>query len=71
MALLNNSHNNCHRNYMNRIFLQTHMFRSIDLCVLRDACNELFCISGDFDASWTPGAVTTKSLSMSPGYLDS
>ena len=29
-ASLNNSHNNCHRNYMNGIFLQIHMFRSID-----------------------------------------
>ena len=29
-ASLNNSHNNCHSNYTNRMFLQKHMFRSID-----------------------------------------
>ena len=29
--------------------------RSIDLCVLRDACYELFCVFGDFYASGTQG----------------
>ena len=43
----NKSHNNFHRNYANGIFLQVHMFRSIDqslgnLCVLWDTCYELF-----------------------------
>ena len=31
-VLLSNSHNNCHRNYTNRILL-THMFRSINLLI--------------------------------------
>ena len=30
--------------------------RSIDLCVLRDACHELFCVIGDFYASGTQDA---------------
>ena len=34
-ASLNNSHNNCHRNYMNGIFYKyTSSDRSMDLCVL-------------------------------------
>ena len=37
--------------------------RSIDLCVLRDACHELiFYIFGDFYASGTQDAELTKSL---------
>ena len=45
----NNSHyNNYHRNYTNRIFLQQHMGRLINLCMLWDACQELFCIFKDF-----------------------
>ena len=60
-------HNNCHSNYTNRIFLQRHMFRSIDLYVLRDACHELFCVFKDFYASGTQDAEVTKSLiCMSP-----
>ena len=51
-----NSQNNCHRNYTNGIFLQIHMFRSIDLCILRDACHELFWIFGDSSASGTQHA---------------
>ena len=31
-VLLSNSHNNCHRNYTNRILL-THMFRSINVLI--------------------------------------
>ena len=37
-ALLNNSHNNCHRNYTNGIFLQIHMFRSIDQSLHPTGC---------------------------------
>ena len=36
--------------------------RSIVLCVLRDACHELFCVFGDFYASGTQDAEVTKSL---------
>ena len=36
--------------------------RSIILCVLRDACHELFCVVGDFYASVTQDAEVTKSL---------
>ena len=57
-----NSQNNCHRNYTNGIFLQIHMFRSIDLCILRDACHELFWIFGDSSASGTQHAGVTISL---------
>ena len=38
-ASLNNSHNNCHRNNMNGIFLQLQMFRSIDQSLHPTGCN--------------------------------
>ena len=38
--------------------------RSIVLCVLRDACHELFCVFGDFYASVTRDAEVTKSLQL-------
>ena len=38
------------------------MFSSIDLCILRDACHELFCVFGDFYASGRQDAEITKSL---------
>ena len=37
--------------------------QSIDLCILRDACHELFCIFGDFYTTGTQDAEVTKSLS--------
>ena len=46
---------------MNRIFYKN-IFRSIDLCVLRDASVELFCVFGDFYASGTQDAEVRKSL---------
>ena len=45
-----------------RIFLQTRMFRSIDFCVLRDACRELFLPLGICFALGTQDAEVTKSL---------
>ena len=36
--------------------------RSIDLCVLQDACYELFCVFKDFYASETQDIEVTKSL---------
>ena len=36
--------------------------RSIILCILRDACHELFCIFGDFYALGTQDREVTKSL---------
>ena len=38
------------------------MFRSIDLCVLRDVCQEICCVFGDFHGSGTQKAEVTKSL---------
>ena len=38
-ALLNNSHNNCHRNYTNETFLQIHMFRSVNQYLWMHAMN--------------------------------
>ena len=38
--------------------------RLIDLCILRDACHELFCIFGDFYASGMQDAEVTKSLTV-------
>ena len=38
------------------------MFSSIDLCILRDACHELFCVFADFYASGRQDAEITKSL---------
>ena len=63
-ATLNNSLSNCHGNYMNRIFLQKHMDQMINLCVLWDACNELFCIFKDFYVSGMQDAAVTQSLSQ-------
>ena len=40
------------------------MFRSIDLCVLRDACHELICAFGNFFASGTQDAKLPKSLEV-------
>ena len=36
--------------------------QSIDLCILWDACHELFCIFGDFYVSGMQDAEVTKSL---------
>ena len=44
------------------ILQKTSSDRPIDLCVLRDACHELFCVLGDFYASGTQGAEVTKTL---------
>ena len=41
--------------------------RLINLCILRDACHELFCIFGDFYASGMQDAEVTKS----PAVLNS
>ena len=38
---------------------------SIDLCVLRDAYHELFCVLGDFHAWGTQGTEVAKSLNLS------
>ena len=40
------------------------MFRSIDLCVVRDACHELICAFGNFYASGTQDAKLPKSLEV-------
>ena len=55
--MLNNSHNNCHRNYTNGIFLQICSDQLIDLCVLQDTCHELFCVFGVF---YSPGTQNTE-----------
>ena len=53
-----------------QLFLQihVHMFksidRSIDLCVLWDACHELLCIFSDFNASDTQDAEVTEALTL-------
>ena len=58
-ASLNNSHKNSHRNHTNRIFYEN----IIDLCIPRDACQELLCVFGDdFYASGMQDAEVTKSL---------
>ena len=41
---------------------KTSSYQSIDLCVLWNACNLLFCIFGDFYASGMQDAEVTKSL---------
>ena len=61
---LNNSHGNCHRKYTNRIFLQKHMDQLINLCVLSEACHELFCVFKDFYVSGTQDVEETQSLSQ-------
>ena len=38
----------------------------IILCVLQDACRELFCVLRDFYASGTQDAEVTKSLPVTP-----
>ena len=43
--------------------------QSIDLCIVGDACHELFCVFGDFHLSRTQHAEVTKSLLH--GYLRS
>ena len=69
-ASLNNSHNNCHRNYTNRRDISTNtcthvqIDRSMDLCVLWDACHELLCIFRDFNASDTQDAEVTEALTL-------
>ena len=45
------------------------MFRLIDLCVLQDACHELFSVFGDFYGSGTQDAEVKKSLSLKCLYL--
>ena len=42
--------------------MKTSSDRSIDLCVLQDACHELFCVFGDFYGSGTQDTEVTKSL---------
>ena len=74
-ALLNNSHNNCHRNYTNGIFLQIHNMtcsdQSINLCILQDACHEFFCFFGNFYVSWMQDAEAhlTQSLKVTRGHV--
>ena len=57
---------NYHRNYMNGTFRTTNTQscsdQSIDLCVLWDACHELFCTCDDFYASGAQDTEVTKSL---------
>ena len=36
--------------------------QSINLCILRDACHELFCVFGDFYVTGTHDAEVVKSL---------
>lgn len=64
-ASLNNSRDKCHRNYTNRLDMSTNtriqINRSI-FCVLRAACDELFCAFKDFYASGMQDAELTKSL---------
>ena len=36
--------------------------RSIDLCIIRNGCHELFCVFGDFYASGTQDAEVKRSL---------
>ena len=43
--------------------------RSITLCILRDACHELFCIFRDFYASGTQDTEVTKSLKVPTSSL--
>ena len=65
-ASLNNSHNNCHSNYTNRMLLQnTRLDLSIGVCFLRDACHELLCVSGDLSGTETKDAEVTKSPELS------
>ena len=61
-ASLNNNLFNSHRNHTNRIFYQN-MFRSIDLCVLRDASIELFCVLRDYETG-TQDAEVTNSMQV-------
>ena len=42
--------------------IKTSSARSIDLCILKDACNELFCMFGDFYASGLQDSRVRKSL---------
>lgn len=44
---LNNSQKKSHRNQTNSI-LNINIFRLINLCIPRDACNDLFCVFGIF-----------------------
>ena len=62
-ASLNNSHNNCHSNYTNRMFLQKHMFRSIDRRLL--PTRRMPWIIGDLFGTGTQDAEVTKSLELS------
>ena len=65
-ASLSNSHNNCHSNYTNRMFLQnTCLDLSIGVCFLRDACHELFFVFKDLFGTGTHHAEVTKSLELS------
>ena len=43
---------------------QSSSYGSIDLCVLRDACHELFCVFEDFYASGMQDTEVTKSLTQ-------
>ena len=47
---------------MNGLDISTNTHVQIDLCVLRDACHELFCVFRDFYVSWTQYAEVTKSF---------
>ena len=44
--------NNCHRHYTITLDINFYKYtscsdHSIDLCILQDACHELFCVFGD------------------------
>ena len=43
---------------------------SIDLCVLRDACHELFCVVGDFYTSGTQDTEVRVSISYFSYFLN-
>ena len=64
-ALLNNSHNNCHRNYTNGIFLHYTHFQINCSLHPTGSCHVLFCVFGDFYASGTQDVEVTKSLGFS------
>ena len=69
-ASLTNIHNNCKKHYANkpvRYFykiINIHNFsdQSINLCILQDACHELFWAFGDFNTSMVKDVQVTKSL---------
>ena len=59
--------------WMGYFYKYTCSDRGIDLCVLQDACNELFCFFGDFYASGTQdaeGAFHSTQNSRNFGWLE-